>query len=466
MKRIIYITVLCLFIITCKRSTQEYISLVGHLEGSNTKELSFVSGNLMYKIPVDNAGNFFLRVTADNPRYYKLDINDGNKLSLFLIPGDSLIINKKGEKYEFLGGESAILSNYYIEWESYINEFFKSVDVKKYYAKESFDFQTTNDQYLDMSKKPLKELTDAHPNINPEFLYLENERLKYYFLIDFIVYKFNHSSVTGEMPKEPLSDYMKKVNLNDSRLLQLETYQDFLLTYVDMEAKGKIFQINSGNYNYQIERSSLTSASIQFVCKEFKKEVKDFLLYKIAYSKANSIRLDDKLLALFEKECKNEDYIQIVKHRYNELKKLSPGNVAPDFILYDADDKQYKLSDFKGKYILMNIWQAHSASCILEIQKLKNIRSGYEGKDIEFIGVNIDESKTDWLDKVKELGMSGLQLNVHPSDTSQFRKNYIIEKDGIPAFVMVGRDGKIIDAKAPKPSENLNDLLDFTLTGL
>ena len=109
-------------------------------------------------------------------RQYRWDVVLGNhlnqKLNLFLIPGDTVIINKNGGDYKFSGGQSAILCQYYLDWgKNYWNN--DSFDEIKFYSLEPEEFTKTAYAYLDTSQIPLNELVKKLNNINPEFVRLE-----------------------------------------------------------------------------------------------------------------------------------------------------------------------------------------------------------------------------------------------------------------------------------------------------
>ena len=81
-------------------------------------------------------------------------LND--ELSLFLIPGDSILINKNGEEISFSGGQSALLSDYYQQWYKYWNQLGASFDEKKYFSREPDDFLKTVYAYIDTAEIPVE----------------------------------------------------------------------------------------------------------------------------------------------------------------------------------------------------------------------------------------------------------------------------------------------------------------------
>lgn len=67
--------------------------------------------------------------------------------------------------------------------------------------------------------------------------------------------------------------------------------------------------------------------------------------------------------------------------------------LAPDFQLVNTDGKVVKLSDFKGKTVVMNIWSYTCKPCMHEMPSLARLAVALEGrKDIVFLTVNIDDT--------------------------------------------------------------------------
>jgi thiol-disulfide isomerase/thioredoxin len=75
----------------------------------------------------------------------------------------------------------------------------------------------------------------------------------------------------------------------------------------------------------------------------------------------------------------------------NMLAQLHPGDEAPDFAVKTVDGQTVKLSDYKGKYVLLDFWAAWSAPSMAEMPKLKETYAAF-GNDPRFamIGLNLD----------------------------------------------------------------------------
>jgi len=66
---------------------------------------------------------------------------------------------------------------------------------------------------------------------------------------------------------------------------------------------------------------------------------------------------------------------------------------AKDFVFKDMQGKEQRLSDFRGKWVLVNFWATWCPPCLEEIPDLVALHEAHKGKDIVVIGVALDSSK-------------------------------------------------------------------------
>lgn len=76
-----------------------------------------------------------------------------------------------------------------------------------------------------------------------------------------------------------------------------------------------------------------------------------------------------------------------------EGSKLKKGQPAPDFTLKDLDGKAWKLSDLKGKKVVMiDFWATWCNICKREMPILEKVYKEYKGKGVEFLGIALDDA--------------------------------------------------------------------------
>ena len=112
---------------------------------------------------------------------------------------------------------------------------------------------------------------------------------------------------------------------------------------------------------------------------------------------------------------------------------------ASDFKLQDLNGKIVKLSDFKGKAVLIDFWATWCPPCREAIPGIEKLHKNYGGKGLVVLSISLDEG--DW-DSVKsfatEHGITYLVLKGTEDVASQFQVRTI------PMLVIINKEGKIV----------------------
>jgi thiol-disulfide isomerase/thioredoxin len=149
-------------------------------------------------------------------------------------------------------------------------------------------------------------------------------------------------------------------------------------------------------------------------------------------------------------------------------RELPEGTVSPAFVEYENfNGKTTSLKDLQGSYVYIDVWATWCGPCIAEIPSLKKLEKEFHDKNISFVSISIDDAKRHggsmekahekWQKMVEEEELGGIQLFAPDGWQSDFIKAYKIQ--GIPRFILVDPEGKIVSASAPRPSsEKLIDL--------
>lgn len=118
--------------------------------------------------------------------------------------------------------------------------------------------------------------------------------------------------------------------------------------------------------------------------------------------------------------------------------------MAPDFNLPDLDDSNFKLSDNKGKVIILNIWVTWSEDSKEEIPLIEKLNANINNDKLIFLGVNSSESKSKVRNFIKEnnIGYKILldKYNIVMSQYSsgELPTTYIIDKNGYVIARFIG----------------------------
>ncbi len=147
------------------------------------------------------------------------------------------------------------------------------------------------------------------------------------------------------------------------------------------------------------------------------------------------------------------------------LEKFPKGTPSPLFTDYrNADGSKSSLTDFSGSYVYIDVWATWCGPCIAEIPALELLQNQFKDKNVVFLSVSIDQEKDfeKWLKMIEDKNLAGNQVIADNAWQSEFVKAYLI--DGIPRFILLDPENKIVSADAPRPSDPtiikmLNELL-------
>ncbi|NLR91145.1 MULTISPECIES: TlpA family protein disulfide reductase [Flammeovirga] len=119
------------------------------------------------------------------------------------------------------------------------------------------------------------------------------------------------------------------------------------------------------------------------------------------------------------------------------------------YVFKDLEGNTVDLTEFEGKYVYIDVWASWCGPCLREIPSLQEIEKKYEGKDIVFVSLSVDQSTDAWKAMVKKKDLHGNQL--HLGTNFKFTDKFNITS--IPRFILLDKKGKVENANAPRPSE-------------
>jgi thiol-disulfide isomerase/thioredoxin len=116
------------------------------------------------------------------------------------------------------------------------------------------------------------------------------------------------------------------------------------------------------------------------------------------------------------------------------------GNLAPDFELPTARRQNLKLSDLRGKAVLLNFWATYCGPCKVEMPWFVELQKEYGPQGFQIVGVAMDDASTEDIAKfAKEMGVNYPILIGKDSVADSYGGVNVL-----PTTFFLDRDGKLI----------------------
>ncbi|MBS4190861.1 redoxin family protein [Bacillus sp. FJAT-49705] len=119
---------------------------------------------------------------------------------------------------------------------------------------------------------------------------------------------------------------------------------------------------------------------------------------------------------------------------------LEEGNKAPDFELLDLEGNTVKLSDYKGKTILLNFWATWCPPCMAEMPYMEKLYNKYKNEGFEILAVNVTTSEKKRTNVDEFVKNNALTFTIpldekgtatHDYDIRVYPTSFFIDSDGV-----------------------------------
>ncbi len=248
-----------------------------------------------------------------------------------------------------------------------------------------------------------------------------------------------------ELPDD-YESYKEKLDLNKPEYLGSLAYKSYVADVVRAATYEKAKDLE----NVYMPMFTLETAG-EIVSD--KKVLDDF---SVTYLKGQLSRADLNEMAeaidLLRANVSDEELMEDFNKEHKDWLELAAGQPGFNFVGKDIEGNDVHFSDFKGKYVYVDVWATWCSPCRGEIPFLKKLEEDYHGRNIVFLSYSIDGDKDAWLEFVPKEELGGVQIIGANAWNSELPKYYKIR--GIPRFMLFGPEGEIITVNMTRPSND------------
>lgn len=454
MKKIIaLLSVICF--ISCQ-DKEVITTLSGKITNAEAKTIKLEGLNFSKEINLNEDGTFSDTLQLDYNGLYNLILSDEKQRFIYLENGFQLNIENNAEEFEksftFKGSgsdENNFMSKKHQVIESIYGKMNNMEGVKPLFTLDEKAFIEKNELY---KKEILKTLGEAKLT-NQNFVKLEKLDADYHVLKLYEQYPSYHGYFTDNRGFKASESFPK---VGDDFSIDNEEIFKFSNSYRNLAGShfSEKMYAEADSTKTPIEKGFATLKTVK--SKLIQSELVKNMMYELNGTTPNLEAVYKEMLSY----SIDEKYKEKLTEKFEILKNIAKGLPSPTFDYKNINGGKTSLESLKGKFVYIDVWATWCGPCIAEIPALKEVEKEYHGKNIEFVSISIDEKKDHekWKKMVADKELKGIQLFADNAWESDFVKKYAI--DGIPRFILLDTEGRIVIADAPRPSDaKLKELL-------
>jgi len=395
-----------------------------------------------YKARINRNDSFSITLPENNIGEWVVTFgNDGFQL-LNLIKGQNLNIEADfSRKFPLKAtGPSAADFNYLAYWlelmlqkSYYTNEYSKAI--------KRLDFDSAllmKKSEYDYAAKLLEDYKRSN-QLSDEYYKWLNSKYKYE------PYMVTNIEGLGKQEKENLFDQISRLGLNDDyAAINTFAYANIVDRYVDFKFNGGVYPMGVVEHlKFVRDGKAVTGLTLQSCLARELSGLTSSSKWDTLYNKFLSSVTDKRLLA----------YVNGARNSY----LVSIGAVKTEEYIHPDLTLSAIFSKYKGKVLYVDFWASWCGPCRNEMPNAAALKEKLVGKDVVFIYLGYKDEKDNWLAARKDLEIAGEHYLLDDKQIKEAEE--LFEINGIPHYVIIDKQGRILAKHAERPEAIYERLL-------
>jgi peroxiredoxin len=262
-----------------------------------------------------------------------------------------------------------------------------------------------------------------------------------------------YSQIEGGQSQKDYLEY--RVIINNLVILQQRMQADFN----EAMQKGDTKTQQAIQAEYQSLNQQFIHGLKDFVKNHPKSAVSGYIIYADLNNPAIPLEEVEEALKSVDKSMSSTKFIKLATQRVLDKRGTTVGFTATNFSQTTPEGKKVSLTDFRGKYVLVDFWASWCRPCRMENPNVVAAYNRFKDKGFTILGVSMDSNRDPWIAAIKQDNLTWTHVSDLKGWGNEVGKLYNVT--GIPQNFLIDKDGKIVakDLRGAALDEKLAEVL-------
>lgn len=422
-------------------------------EGPNPYDSLFIqeliTGETIAKLPLNSQQRkFFFPIQQPILTSFQVKEKEYSYLSI-LEPGSKRELLFDGDDFKTRNEIADSLSNYI--WHS-TNEMFSRYGGLLFGKGDLREVKEKFDSLIQVRQESIQLISEELSEGEKKILNYQNQARANNFLL------FYGRIVRELAPKDPYFDFVANIPAYG---IEAKSLPDVVLYQYEIDYLRKNDSIPSISFFLEIIESKTANKDLEDFLKAY--YIQSVIEFPTYWRPHQHLFTTDKINEALERE-KDNPYTYLINRASSSFFSSMAGVAAFDFEAKSPDDSPFKLSDLRGKLVLIDAWATWCGPCIQHRPEILEIAAKYaEDPRIAVVMVSVDSQLDKWENYVSNTNPTGFgyEVNIPDGMNDTFGDKYLVK--AIPKYFLINSEGIIVSSDLPEPSLGMEQIIEREL---